>query len=156
MNPILTHNSVKPIKYMTVMCLGGAVLSRQGRLWSRTAISTDFPINTFKPPGSAGEPESVQLDSPSARLCFSRVGSGDSGRATHILLFPWCVPPKWKNLTLTIYLACAKKCDRHRRDTEMATMWSSQEAYSLERVRGQVYRVLPLFKALSYNQEKDR
>lgn len=116
MNPTLTHNSVRPIKYMTVMCLGGAVLYCQGRLWSRTAIATDFPINTLKPPGSASEPQSVQLDSPSARLCFSlRVGSGDSGRAIHILLFPWCVPPKWKTLTLTIYLICAKNCDRHRR-----------------------------------------
>lgn len=114
MNPILTHNNVRPIKYMTVICLRGAVLYRQGRLWSRTD-STDFPINTFKPPGSASEPESMQLDSRSARLCCSRVGSGDSGRATHILLFPWCVPPKWKNLTLTIYLVCAKNCDRHRR-----------------------------------------
>lgn len=148
MNLILTHNNVRPIKYITTMCLGEIILYCPG--YGPELLSLPTLRSTIGPLGSVGEPGSAQLNSQRARP-HSSIRSGDSDRATHVFILPWCTLSKWRNLTYTSY---APRTVADTGDTEMTIMWSSQGAHSPESVRGHIYRALTLCKALNYSQEK--
>lgn len=65
MNLILTHNNVRPIKYITTICLGEIIIYCPA--YRPELLSLPTLRSTIGPLGSVGEPESVQLNSQRAK-----------------------------------------------------------------------------------------